>query len=111
VEVISGREALCAVSAVRSYAEKYVETKRKDFEENKMSEAEVKETEKKIQITVQREDRLMAIRTLSSAINKVASALLSPVQIAVRNCTIIGDENSTGISIATEEKTAETTEI
>jgi len=36
VEILSGREALCSVSAVWSFAEKYVGTKRKDFEEKVM---------------------------------------------------------------------------
>jgi hypothetical protein len=49
VEVISGGEALCAVSPVRAVAEEYVETKRKDFEEKVMIE---KERKREIQVVM-----------------------------------------------------------
>ena len=60
----------------------------------------------KISVTVQREDRLKAINSLSRAIEKVADALTTPVQVTIESCTIKGAE--VGISVDTADVVVKT---
>jgi hypothetical protein len=60
----------------------------------------------KISVTVQREDRLKAINSLSRAIEKVADALITPVRVTIENCTIKGTE--VGISVDNAETVIKT---
>lgn len=60
----------------------------------------------KISVTVQREDRLKAINSLSRAIEKVADALIVPVKLTIEKCNIKASE--VGISIDTADIVAKT---
>lgn len=60
----------------------------------------------KISVTVQREDRLKAIVSLSKAIERVAYSLSVPVEVVVSGCNIKSPE--IGISIDTAEKVTKT---
>jgi len=54
-----------------------------------------------IRVTVEREDRLAAIRDMSSAIKSLASALNNQVMVNVSDCVI--NSVDTGIQIDTTE--------
>ena len=60
----------------------------------------------KISVTVQREDRLKAINSLSRAIEKVADALTTPVRVTIKDCTIKASE--VGISVDNAETVIKT---
>ena len=60
----------------------------------------------KISVTVQREDRLKAINSLSRAIEKVADALITPVRVTIEGCTVKNTE--VGMSIDTAEDVTKT---
>ena len=60
----------------------------------------------KISVTVQREDRLKAINSLSRAIEKVADALTTPVRVTIESCTI--KNAGLGMSIDTPEDVTKT---
>jgi hypothetical protein len=60
----------------------------------------------KISVTVQREDRLKAINSLSRAIEKVADALITPVRVTIEGCTVKGAE--VGMNIDTAEDVTKT---
>jgi len=60
----------------------------------------------KISVTVQREDRLRAINSLSRAIEKVADALTTPVQVSIKSCTVKNTE--VGMSVDTAEDVTKT---
>ena len=58
-----------------------------------------------ISVTVQREDRLLAITNLSGAILEVAKALRAAPQITVQNCRFHGPfDDGTAVVIETEEE-------
>ena len=60
----------------------------------------------KIEVTIQREDRLQAIRDISEAIKEVAKALnITPV-VQITGCTV--SSNETGIKINVTDEVAET---
>ena len=56
----------------------------------------------KIKVVIERQDRLIAIMSLSSAINKIADALTTPVQVTIANCTLNCTEGI-GISVDVDE--------
>lgn len=60
----------------------------------------------RISVTVQREDRLKAINSLSRAIEKIADALTTPVQVTIESCTVNSTE--VGMSIDTAENVTKT---
>ena len=60
----------------------------------------------KISVTVQREDRLKAIISLSKAIERVAYSLSVPVEVNITGCTVGGSK--VGVSIDTAEKVTKT---
>lgn len=66
----------------------------------------------KIQVTVQRENRLYAINKLANAIDTLARALWTSVQVNIENCHIdcTGADESIGISVDTADN-IEKTEI
>ena len=57
--------------------------------------------DREIKITIERQDRLQAIVNLSSAIEKVAIALSTPVNVNISNCII--NNSDTGISVDVSE--------
>jgi hypothetical protein len=64
----------------------------------------------KININIQREDRLAAINNLSKAIYEVAKALSTPIEVLVSGCTI--NNSDVAISIQKlDEVDTETIEI
>ena len=60
----------------------------------------------KISVTVQREDRLKAINSLSRVVEKIADALTTPVQVTIKSYTVKNTE--VGVSIDTAEATTKT---
>ena len=65
----------------------------------------------KISVTVQREDRLRAINSLSRAIEKVADALTTPVQVSIESCTIKGAEKGVSVNVAEDVAKTEIREV
>ena len=65
----------------------------------------MKEEKGQIKVTVQTQNRLEAINNLSSAINKVASALTTPIYVTVQNCHLAGE---VGVNIDTADEVHET---
>ena len=65
--------------------------------------------EGKIHVTVIDGDRLAAIRDLSEAINKVATALSSVPHVTISSCTIASSD--IGIAIDTGQEKTETREF
>jgi hypothetical protein len=61
-----------------------------------------------IKVTVQREDRLAAITKLSSAIEKVATALSTCPEVVISNCHFECSENSDGVCIDTADEVTRT---
>ena len=55
-----------------------------------------------VKVTVQREDRLRAITTLSEAIKFLAQALNTAPNVYVTNCSVTGSD--VGIQIDTEDR-------
>ncbi len=59
-----------------------------------------------IRVTVQREDRLQAIKDLAEAIKYTAKALSSNVEVEINSCTFQSCE--TGVVIETQDEDMET---
>ena len=62
----------------------------------------------RIQVTVQREDRLKAIGDLAEAIKIVAKALDCPTHVYISHCTLRDIKGGFGIGIDTEEDVTRT---
>lgn len=59
----------------------------------------------KIEINIQREERLEAINNLSAAVRAIAEALIVPVRVAISDCKFTGSD--IGVAINTSDETDE----
>ena len=68
----------------------------------------MKKEKGQIKVTVQTQDRLRAIISLSSAIDKVASALTTPIIVEIYDCHLECHDKTDGVIIDTADRVTKT---